>query len=150
MNRSGWLFVLIVLFLAAGMLVGLNGCGTPGAGSPSYTLTGTALNPASVAAGGDATSTITVTPTNGPGKGYAGSVFLSCSSSPSGNDAPMCSFSVNPIVISSAAPVTSMLRVSTSGNTPDDSYIITLTGLDANNLAPSNGAQQLNLTVGST
>lgn len=147
MNRSGWLSVLILLFLAAGLLVSLSGCGAPGAGSPSYTLTGTALNPARVAAGGSATSTITVTPANGPGKGYTGSVFLSCSSSPDVNAAPICSFSANPVVISTAAPVTSMLTVSTSGNTPAASYTITLAGVDDNNLAPSNGVQRLNLTV---
>lgn len=146
MNRSRSLFVILLFFATAGF-VGLNGCGAPGAGSPSYTLTGTALNPASVAAGGNATSTVTVTPANGPGKGYTGSVFLSCSSSPGGNAAPICSFSVNPVAISSTAPVTSMLRVSTSDNTPGDSYTITLTAIDANNLAPSNGAQRLNLTV---
>ena len=146
MSRSAWLSMSILLILAAAIFS--NGCGaTDRAPAPSYALTATALNPASITAGGTATSTITVTPSNGPAKGFTGSVFLSCRSVPGGAAAPICSFSVNPIVISTTVPVTSTLMVLTSGNTPAKSYAIVVAGSDADNLPPSNGSQTLNLTV---
>jgi hypothetical protein len=147
MIRSAWLSILILAFLALAFFLSLNGCGAPASATASYALSATALNPPSVSAGASSASTITVTPANGPGKGYTGSVFLSCSSVPEGNAAPICSFSENPVAISSSAPVTSALMVLTSGNTPVASYVITVTGSDASNSGPSNGAQALSLKV---
>ena len=146
MSRSAWLSTSVLLLLAAAIFS--NGCGAPSQPpAPSYALTATALNPASITAGGTATSTITVTPSNGPAKGFTGSVFLSCSSMPGGAAAPICSFSVNPLVISTTVPVTSTLTVLTSGNTPATSYSVIVAGSDADNLPPGNGPQTLNLTV---
>jgi phospholipase C len=123
--------------------LGLNGCG--GASSsppptPSYSLTATALNPASITAGNTSTSTITVTPANG----YSGSVTLSCAAI-AGANAPACSFSPNPVPVSGGG--TSTLTVSTTIGTPGGTYAMSVTGKDANNLAPSNGSQSLTLTT---
>jgi phospholipase C len=133
-------------------LLGLSGCGggtttlTVPPPAPSYTLTAAALNPASVTAGGTATSSITVTPANG----YSGSVSLSCSSVTGGTPAPTCSFSVNPVVISGTAPVPSTLAVSTTSSTPGGNYAVTLSASDAKKMAPGNGAQTLSLTTQAT
>ena len=146
MSRSAWLSISVLLLLATAIFP--NGCGFPGQPpAPSYSLTATALNPASITAGGTATSTITVTPSNGPAKGFTGSVFLSCSSVPGGAAAPICSFSVNPLVISTKVPVTSTLTILTSNRTLATSYSVIVAGSDADNLPPSNGSQTLNLTV---
>jgi phospholipase C len=109
---------------------------------PSYTLTASALTPASVDLGGTATSTITIT----PALGYTGTVALSCSGVTGGTPAPTCSFSPPSVTINGASAGPSTLTVHTTGS-PADSYTITVTGSDANNLAPSNGAQMLSLTV---
>jgi phospholipase C len=129
------------------LLLGLSGCNSgssPGStGQPSYTLSATALNPASVTAGNMSTSAITVTPANG----YAGNVSLSCSMISGGTPAPSCSFSASALTISDTTPGTSMLTVSTSSGTPGGNYSITVTGSDAKSLAPSNGPQSLTLTT---
>ncbi len=108
---------------------------------PSYTLTATALSPGSVTAGGAATSTVTVTPVNG----YTGSVNLSCSST-SGTPPPTCSFSPSSIVIGGPAG-TSTLTVTTGGSAIGGSYTVSVTGSDAQGLAPSDGPQALALTT---
>ncbi|MGC2170797.1 MAG: SBBP repeat-containing protein [Candidatus Sulfotelmatobacter sp.] len=54
--------------------------------SPSFSLTATALSPASVNPGGSANSTVTVTPANG----FSGSVTLTCSVSPMVSLGPTC------------------------------------------------------------
>jgi len=97
--------------------------------------------------GSSAASILTVTPSNGPAKGYTGSVFLSCGSVPGGVASPICSFSANPVVISTPAQVTSTLTVLTISNTSAASYTITVSASDGNNEAPSNGPQTLELTV---
>ena len=141
------LFSGVVLGLSV-LLLGLSGCGSSTAKvtvppPASYALTATALSPASVTTGATATSTITVTPANG----YTGSVTLSCSSiTGGGTPAPTCTFSRSPAVISGTGVATSLLTVSTSGS-PAGTYTITVTGSDANKLAPSNGPQALTLTV---
>ena len=140
------LFCAVVLGLSG--LLSLSGCGSSSSSvtvppTPSYTLTATTLSPAQVTAGGTATSTVTVTPANG----YTGSVRLSCSNITGATPPPTCAFSVSPIVINSTTPGTSILTVTTSGNTPDASAAITVTGSDANGLAPSNGSQALALTT---
>jgi Divergent InlB B-repeat domain/Beta-propeller repeat len=56
---------------------------------PSFTLAATPLSPASVAAGGSATSTVTIT----PGGGFDPStVSLSCAITPAASPAPACTF----------------------------------------------------------
>jgi phospholipase C len=130
-------------------LLNLSACGgnsssssTPVGATPSYALTAAALNPASLTAGGVASSAITITPANG----YTGNVTLSCAAI-AGNAAPSCSFSTNPVPISGGAAATSTLTVSTTTNTPGGSYSISVTGADAGKEAPSNGAQTVNLTA---
>src|SRR6202042_2555979 len=54
--------------------------------SASFTLSATALTPATVSPGGSATSTVTVTPNHG----FSGSVTLSCAISPTASPAPTC------------------------------------------------------------
>jgi phospholipase C len=109
--------------------------------SPTYTLTAAALTPSSVTAGASSTSAITITPANG----YTGSVTLSCGAI-TGNSAPSCSFSTNPVMISGGSG-TATLTVATTANTPGGNYSISVTGADANKLAPSDGAQTLTLTT---
>jgi phospholipase C len=123
--------------------IGLNGCGGGHSSpppTPSYSLTATALNPASITAGNTSTSTITLTPANG----YSGNVTLSCAAI-AGANAPSCSFSGNPVQVS--GDVSSTLTISTTASTPGGSYAVSVTGKDTNNLAPSNGPQPLTLTT---
>jgi len=129
---------------AACLMLGLSACGgssSPPPPPPSYSLAATALNPASITAGNTSTSKVTVTPANG----YTGSVTLSCASS-TGTNALTCSFSPNPISVSSGA-ISSTLSIATTINTPGGSYEFSVTGKDASGAAPSNGAQSLNLTA---
>jgi phospholipase C len=114
---------------------------SPSGPSASYSLTATALAPSSLTAGASSTSTITITPANG----YTGSVTLSCGGL-TGSAAPSCSFSTNPVAISGASG-TATLTVATTASTAGGSYSITVTGADANKLAPSDGAQSLTLTT---
>jgi hypothetical protein len=72
--------------------------------APDFTVSATALNPASVSAGSSATSTVTITPLNG----YAGTVNLSCSVTGSGSPLPQCS-------IGSASGNSSTMTVTTTG-----------------------------------
>jgi len=57
--------------------------------TPSFSVTGTALTPASVAAGATSTSTVTVAPTNG----FNSAVALTCAITPVTAVPPTCSFS---------------------------------------------------------
>jgi phospholipase C len=150
MIRLPRFFLYGAVALVGALLLGLGACGgsSPSVivGPPSsYTLSATALTPASVTSGGVSKSTITVTPVNG----YTGSVNLSCSSITGATPAPTCAFSVSPVVITGTSAGTSMLTVSTATGTPDASAAITVTGSDASSSAPSNGAQALSLTMAS-
>jgi phospholipase C len=148
----GFLMSRFPLLFISGTVVGLSvllsGCGgsthdvaiPPPAG---YALTATALNPASVSAGGTATSTITVTPANG----YTGTVTLAFSITGGGMPAPTISFNPSPVVITGTAAATSTLTVTTSSSTPAGNYTITVSGKDGGGMVPSNGAQALTLTV---
>jgi len=132
------------------VLLSLSACGGGGSSSstvppatPSYTITATALNPASITSGNTATSTLTVTPANG----YTGSVQLSCSAITGAVPAaPSCSFNPSTVTLSGAAG-SAVLTVSTSSAMPGGSYSISVTGSDANKLAPSNGPQKLTLST---
>ncbi len=76
-----------------------------------FTITASAFSPATVAAGGAATSTITISPLNG----FNGAVSLSCSGiAPRATPAPTCSFSPNSVANGSG---TSTLTVSTTAAT---------------------------------
>ena len=127
-----------------GILLGLSACGGDSSTvQSSYTLTAAALTPSTVTAGNMSTSTITVTSATD----YANSVGLSCSVASSGTPPPSCSLSPSRVTVSAPLPATSTLTVSTSASTPGGHYSISVTGADANNLAPSNGPQTLTLTA---
>ena len=119
---------------------GLTGCGGGNSSYiyPGYTLAVSALSPAVITAGNTHTSTITLAPLGG----YSGNVTLSCAVTPSA-DAPACSFSPNPVPVGGNG--TSTLTISTAISTPAGNYTISVTGKDAKNLAPTNGAQSLSL-----
>jgi phospholipase C len=125
------------------LLLGLDACSGGLSGGPGYTLAVAALKPGSVTSGNTSTSTISVTSANG----YAGSVTLSCSVANAGTPAPSCSISTPTVMISNGHPATSTLTVSTSSGTPGGNYTVSITGIGANNLAPSNGPQVLTLTT---
>ena len=136
---------LLNLGLLGLSLLNMSACGgssssTPPPPATSYTLTAAALNPGSITAGGTSSSAITVTPATG----YSGSVHLSCANI-TGGAPPTCSFSTNPVAVSSGTAGSSTLTVTTTSNTPGGTYSISVTGSDANSIAPSNGPQALSL-----
>ena len=140
-----WGLLFASLLFALGALTGCGG-GSPTVvvpPTPAYTLAAAALNPSTVAAGNSATSTVTVTPVNG----YTGSVSLSCTVTGAA-PLPTCSFKTSPVAISNSAAGMATLTVSTSSTTPAGSYAVTVSAIDANKLAPSNGSQQLTLIAG--
>jgi hypothetical protein len=68
---------------------------------PDFTIAASALSPASVSAGGSATSTITIAPTNG----FNGTVSFACSSITGGGPpAPTCSFNPSSVANGSGTP----------------------------------------------
>ena len=96
-----------------------------GAASTGFTVAATALSPASIAPGGSATSTVTVTASGG----FTGPVMLSCPTTglPAGVTCPSSSFVPNPVT-PGASPATSVLTINTTANTPVGSTPITITG----------------------
>ena len=138
---------LTVALFAISMLVILTGCGGGSSPKPlnlpSYTLTATAFNPATVTAGKVSSSTITITPVNS----YTGSVSLSCGTITGGTPPPSCSFSPSTVTISGTAPATSTLTASTSLSTQGGTYTVDVTGDSSTGLTPSNGPQALTLTA---
>ena len=78
--------------------------------SPGFAVAAPALSPATVAAGGSATSTITVTPSGG----FTGSVTFACTVTGGGSPAPSCTFSPNSVTNGSG---TSTLTVHTTAGT---------------------------------
>jgi len=78
--------------------------------APDFTIVASALAPASIVAGGTATSTIKITPTNG----FNSAVNLSCSVTPAASKGPTCS--LNPTSVASASG-TSTLTVKTTAAT---------------------------------
>ncbi len=76
--------------------------------APGFTMTAPVLAPATVSAGGTATSTITIAPTGG----FTGAVALACSSvTGGGTPAPICGFSLSSVPNASG---TSTLTLSTT------------------------------------
>jgi phospholipase C len=125
------------------VLLSLEACGGGGGAPPrGYTLTAAALNPGTVKAGSVSTSLVSVTPVSG----YSGSVSLSCSMVSGGAPAPSCSLSTSVVTISGVTPGTSTLTVSTASSTPGGNYTFSVTAIDSNKMAPSNGPQTLPLT----
>jgi hypothetical protein len=113
--------------------------------TPDYTMAvTTAIFPTSVHAGFTAVATITVSPING----YSGTVTLSCSSvTPLATPAPSCSFSppaVGPQTNGLEPPYTSVLTITTTGNTPPPptpaSFLGSLNGMNGSFLPGANGA----------
>lgn len=94
---------------------------------PDFTIAASALAPASIVAGGTATSTITIAPLNS----FTGTVALSCSSiTPVVTPAPTCAF-VPPSVAGGSG--TSVLTVTTSATTPANAYTVTVAGAGSTN-----------------
>jgi phospholipase C len=139
--------LLLAAISAIPLFVLLNACGggsssqTAGKNA-TYALSASALSPGSMTAGSSSTSTITLTPANG----YTGSVTLSCGAL-TGNAAPTCAFSSNPVTVGGSGSATSTLTVATTAGTAGGAYSISVTGKDAGSAAPSNGAQTLSLTM---
>jgi hypothetical protein len=103
---------------------------------PDFTIAASSLWPATVPAGGSATSTITVAPLNG----FTGTVSLSCNSvSPVVSPAPTCVFVPSSIASGSG---TSTLRVNTSATTPTGAFTVTIAGSGS-----LNHSTTVNLTV---
>jgi hypothetical protein len=75
--------------------------------APDFSLTSSAVTPASVSAGQSATATVTVTSI----AGFSGSVSLSCSVSPSAADAPTCLLTPVTVQSSGGAAATSALSI---------------------------------------
>jgi phospholipase C len=147
-NPLRCLFASAAFLGLSALLVGLGACGGGGGGGvssgpPGYTLTVTALKPSSVTSGSTTTSTVSVTSVNG----YTGSVGVSCIVTNASMPPPRCSLNTNSVSVGSGAPAVATLTISTSSSTPGGNYAISVTAAGANNLAPSNGAQALTLTV---
>jgi len=116
--------------------------------TPSYTISASALTPVPVNPGGVVTSIVTMTPVNG----YNGTVTVFCAViTPPGSSGPFCKFTppaTSPFSTQLAVTSpTSTLTVTTTTQTGGGTYPISVTGVDANNLPPSNGAQSLALVV---
>jgi len=95
--------------------------------SPTFTLMNSGASPAGVTAGSSITSTITATPANS----FTGTVNLTCAvAGPAGGSSlPTCTFNSNSVDITSAAPVTSALTISTTSGTTSGDYTATVTGM---------------------
>ena len=78
--------------------------------SPDFSIAGTALSPASVAAGGSATSTVTIAPLNG----FNSTVNLSCAVTPVVSRPPTCA--LNPSSVANGSG-TSVVTVNTTAHT---------------------------------
>jgi hypothetical protein len=87
---------------------------------PGFTVGATALSPVSIAPGGSATSTVTITATDG----FANMVNLTCTGLPTGG---VCNF-LPPFVTPGASPVTSALTITTTSGTPVGTSTVTITG----------------------
>jgi hypothetical protein len=136
MSSFRLVFVYGVTLGLTALLFALSACGGGGGsapasvGTPSYTLTAAALNPASITSGQAASSTITVTPANG----YAGSVQLSCSAITGGTPAPSCSFSPSAVTISNATAGSAVLTVRLPRAAhPGAAIAVSVTGSDGSN-----------------
>ena len=103
---------------------------------PDFTIAASTLTPASLAASGSATSTITITPANG----FNSAVGLTCTVTPVVSSPPTCAFV--PASVASGSG-TSGLTVNTVAGTPTGAYTITVAG----NSGALNHTTPLALTV---
>ncbi len=92
----------------------------PGTAVAGYTVSATPLAPSPVAPGGSATSTVSVTPSNG----FTSAVALACTGLPAG---ATCAF-VPPSVTPGTGAVTSVLTITTTAGTPLATSTVTITG----------------------
>ena len=92
----------------------------PGSAVAGYTVSATPLAPSPVAPGGSATSTVTVTPSNG----FTSAVALACTGLPAG---ATCAF-LPPSVTPGTGAVTSVLTITTTAGTPLATSTVTITG----------------------
>jgi hypothetical protein len=76
--------------------------------SPDFAVSAAALSPSSVAPGGSATSTLTVSPLNG----YSGTVNLTCSVAGSGSPLPACSASASTLTVTTTGAAAALDRPS--------------------------------------
>ncbi|HKS83473.1 MAG TPA: alkaline phosphatase family protein [Candidatus Acidoferrales bacterium] len=136
-------FALVAFSLGFASCGGGSSSGGGTGGTPSYSLAASSPTPSPLTAGNSSTSTITLTPSNS----YTGSVTLSCSSITGGSPAPTCSFNPSSVSVRSSGTATSTLTLASTTGTPGGPYTITVTGADASNAAPSNGPQNLALTM---
>jgi IPT/TIG domain len=95
----------------AGLLVHTTTASLTVTAAPDFTIAGTALTPASIAAGASSTSTITLTPVNG----FTGTVNLTCAITPVAASHP-ATCALSPTAVSNTA-LTSTLTVSTTAAT---------------------------------
>jgi hypothetical protein len=91
-----------------------------GAAVANFTVTATALSPASVTAGSSAASTVTVTPSGG----FSSAVALTCTGLPTGGACVFVPASVTP----GASAATSALTITTTSGTPAGTSPVTITG----------------------
>ena len=135
-----WFFLFRISGLVFGLSAMVSSIACSGGSEPRYTLTVSTLNPVSQHAGSSSTSIVTVTRTSG----QIGSVRLSCQVK-GATPLPTCFF--NPPAITTTGTGTSTLTVSTSTSTPGGSYAISVSAIDSDAMAPSNGPQALTLTT---
>jgi len=93
----------------------------PAGAVAGFTVSATALAPASIAPGSSARSTVSVTPSGG----FASAVMLSCSGLPTG---ATCTFATNPVTPGASA-ATSALTIATTAGTPNGSSTVTISGV---------------------
>ena len=115
-------------------------CECQGSPTPSYNITLSPLTPGYVDKD-VATSTITVIPFNG----FTGKVDFTCTVSGATHPAPSCSNPASATVTGGAA--TSMLTVSASASTAEDTFTVTVNAVDEHGRPPDNGAQSSNVSV---
>jgi hypothetical protein len=128
------------LFVFVWTAVALTMSPFPSHAQASYTLNVGPFTPTPVAPGALATSTVTISPSNG--YNYSGLVALSCTVT--GGASLSC---LGFPMIASGGSGTSMVAVVTSRSTPAGTYSVSVTGVDGSGLGPSNGAQSLPLSV---
>ena len=144
------LSLTLSLFSAVALSFFSTACG--GGGSPQikvpppatgYAISAAALSASSVLAPASATSALTVTPASS----YSGTITLSCTVTGASTPAPGCAVSPNSVSVSSGTAASTTLTVTTATSNPSGAYSISVTGKDANGLAPSSAPQALALNL---
>ena len=115
-------------------------CECQGSPTPSYNITLSPLTPGYIDKDA-ATSTITVIPFNG----FTGKVDFTCTVSGATHPAPSCPNPASTTVTDGAA--TSLLTVSASASTAEDTYTVTVKAVDDHGRPPDNAAQSSTVSV---